>query len=158
MRRARTRYFTVNKYIFQKLFQPIVYSALLQKHDRRHRYPHQKFWAHLSYNNKIPDKIPPGFFDNYWRTSYYVRVKVAKYRKIFSMFLPHQSYLDLEERNNRISGPTQQLLYSKSHDFRGIFALAHSKIDHKAWKVTQLTGGILARISLKKCIIKYVKN
>ena len=55
-----------------------------------------------------------------------------------------------EERNVRISGPTQQLLYSKSHDFRGIFALAHSKIDHKAWKVTQLTGGILARISLKK--------
>ena len=37
-----------------------------------------------------------------------------------------------EERNVRISGPTQQLLYSKSHDFRGIFALAHSKIDRKA--------------------------
>ena len=55
-----------------------------------------------------------------------------------------------EEHNVRISGPTQQLLYSKSHDFRGIFALAHSKIYHKALKVTQLTGGILARISLKK--------
>ena len=34
-----------------------------------------------------------------------------------------------EERNVRISGPTQQLLCSKSHDFVAIFALAHSIIN-----------------------------
>ena len=37
-----------------------------------------------------------------------------------------------EVRNVEISGATQQLLRSKSHDFLAIFALAHSKINQIA--------------------------
>ena len=37
-----------------------------------------------------------------------------------------------EVRNVEISGATQQLLCSKSHDFLAIFALAHSKINQIA--------------------------
>ena len=37
-----------------------------------------------------------------------------------------------EVRNVEIPGPTQQLLYSKYHDFLAIFALAHSKINQIA--------------------------
>ena len=37
-----------------------------------------------------------------------------------------------EVRNVEISRVTQQLLYSKSHDFLAIFALAHSKINQIA--------------------------
>ena len=37
-----------------------------------------------------------------------------------------------EVRNVEISGVTQQLLCSKSHDFLAVFALAHSKINQIA--------------------------
>ena len=37
-----------------------------------------------------------------------------------------------EVRNIEIPGPTQQLLFSKYHDFLAIFALAHSKINQIA--------------------------
>ena len=37
-----------------------------------------------------------------------------------------------EMRNVEIPGPTQQLLNGKYHDFQGIFALAHSKINQIA--------------------------
>ena len=37
-----------------------------------------------------------------------------------------------EVRNVEISRVTQQLLYSKSHDFLAVFALAHSKINQIA--------------------------
>ena len=37
-----------------------------------------------------------------------------------------------EVRNVEISGATQQLLCSKSHDFQAVFALAHSKINQIA--------------------------
>ena len=37
-----------------------------------------------------------------------------------------------EVRNVEISGATQQLLCSKSHDFPAVFGLAQSKINHIA--------------------------
>ena len=38
-----------------------------------------------------------------------------------------------EVRNVEISRVTQQLLFSKSHDFLAVFALAHSKINQIAY-------------------------
>ena len=48
------------------------------------------------------------------------------------LFLGRGTSILGEVRNEEISGATQQLLCSKSHDFLTVFALAHSKVNQIA--------------------------